>query len=183
MGLALYHDDSDIFIIALRSFVPNARDVIEKLRTVTKESLPDYRITIHGLKSISSNIAAEKLRKEAQELEAMAKSFDLDGIVARNGAFLEYTAGLISGIEAWLAELDSQKTMPCLDRPDPLLLACLKKSCEKYAMDEIDDVMDNLESACYTEDADLVLWLRERITELDFSAVAERLSVYGEEAE
>ena len=41
--------------------------------------------------------------------------------------------------------------------------------------------MDTLESASYERESDLIIWLREKITELDFSAVAERLAIYKEE--
>ena len=177
-GLALYGGEIDLYLSALRSFVPNAISVIEKMRIVSQESLTDYTINVHGLKSISSNIGAEQLRTEAMLLEMKAKSGDLEEILTRNNALLKDAEDLISNVQAWLAELDTQNPKPLLERPDPLLLIRLQKSCETYDMDGIDQAMDKLESACYDNDASLITWLREKITELDFSSAAERLSVY-----
>ena len=177
-GLALYGGEFDLYLIALRSYVPNAISIIEKMRTVSHESLSDYTISVHGLKSISSNIGAEKLRKEAMYLEAKAKSGDLDEILTRNDALLKDAEDLASNIQGWLADLDEQNPKPLLERPDHLLLARLQKCCEAYDMDGIDQIMDKLESACYNKDASLIIWLREKITELDFSLAAERLSIY-----
>jgi hypothetical protein len=93
-----------------------------------------------------------------------------------------YLESLVIRVQDWLKELDKKNPKPRLACPDPLLLARLKKSCEAYDMDGIDEVMDILESASYDNDASLIIWLREKITELDFSEIAERLSVYREES-
>jgi len=182
IGLALYNRDEDIYLAVLRSFVPNAFKTIEKLRTVSKDTLPDYIIDIHGLKGISGGIGAEKIRAGALELEMEAKAGNLPGILAKNEDLLKEAEVLASELRSWLENRDKQNPRPLLERPDRLLLATLRKSFEAYDMQGIDDVMDQLESADYKRDASLIVWLREKIKEMEFSSAASRLSAYEEES-
>jgi len=181
-GLALYNGEADIYLAVLRSFVPNAYKTIEKLRAVSEETLTDYIVNVHGLKGISSGIGAEKVRASALELELEAKAGNLAGILAKNDALLKEAGDLAADIQAWLEELDTRNPKPMLERPDPGLLARLKKSFEAYDMKGIDEVMDEMESADYRENASLVAWLREKINAMDFSSAASRLSDYEEES-
>ena len=181
-GLALFDGNMDIYISVMRSFVSNALSNMEILGNVSQESLPDYAITVHGMKSISANIGAEELRETALKLELMSKSGDLAGVLSINKAFLANVENVVSGVQAWFAEFDGLNPKPLLPCPDRLLLARLQKSCEEYDMADIDDVMDKLESSNYDTDADLIPWLREKISAMDFSAAATRLSSYQEES-
>ena len=177
-GLALYGEDMDIYLSVLRSFVSNALSNIDKLRNVSEESLPEYAINVHGMKSISANIGAENLREAAFNLEMLAKSGDLTRVLAGNGAFLEIAENVVSAVQVWLKEYNISRPKPQFARPDRTLLYLLHKYCATYDMKNIDEVMDQLESADYDTDASLVIWLRERINESDFSSVVERLSTY-----
>ena len=182
MALALYDGDVEIYLAVLRSYVPNALKVIEKLHNVSEETLSDYIIDIHGLKSINTNIGAEEIRKGALNLELAAKSGNISKVLAKNDAFLKEAKNLVSGIQAWLEQQDKRNRKKILPCPDRSLLARLRKSCEAYDINSIDEVMDELESADYTTDASLVTWLRERINTSDFSSVISRLSVFEEES-
>lgn len=180
-GLALYDDNQKVFIAILRSFVSNTLSVIDKLRNVSEETLPDYAINVHGLKGISAGIGAEKVREAAYNMEMMAKSGNFEGILAGNAALLTEAENLLSAIKAWLEKFDSRDSRPILPCPDMNLLIRLGKCCQAYDMNGADEAMDELESAVYETDALLVMWLREKVDECDFSSVAERLSEYGKE--
>jgi len=180
-GLALYGDDVEVYISVLRSYVSNVSTVIEKLRNVSKETLSDYAIIVHGLKGISAGIGAEKIRETAANLEMLSKAGDLEGVLKINEAFVKDTENLASCVKAWLAEFDSSRPKPRLACPDRLLLAHLKKYCEAYDMRGIDNIMEELEKSSYDTDESLVAWLRERINESSFQAVTARLSEYGVE--
>ena len=180
-GLALYNGDADIYLAVLRSFIPNAIKVMDKLRNVSEETLPDYTVNIHGLKGISAGIGAEKTREAAYNLEMAAKSGNLSKVLSENESILQDTEDLVLCIKTWLEEQDNKNPKPQLAYPDRLLLARLRKSCEAYDMKGIDEVMDELESADYQTDASLVTWLREKINIMDFSSAASRLSLYEEE--
>ena len=105
-GLALYDDEEDIYLIVLRSYATNAPSVLDKLRSVSAETLADYATSIHGVKGTSATIGAEELNKTAAKLEAMAKAGDLSGILAENEAFLKQADTLVANIKSWLDEND-----------------------------------------------------------------------------
>ena len=178
-GLALYGGDQNIYIAVLRSFLSNVKNVMEKLRYVSEETLGDYTVNVHGLKGICAGIGAEKTRQAAFNLEKAARSGDLAGVLVENEVFLKETEELTSAVQAWFDAQDKKNTKPILPCPDRNLLSRLYKCCKDYDMNGADEIMDELESADYETDASLVTWLRERIDESDFSSAARRLSEYG----
>ena len=181
-GLALFGGDMDIYASALRSYIKNVSDLLDLLRSVSEESLPDYVIKVHGLKGISAGIGAHTVMYAALDLETKGKSGDLAGVLEQNGVLLENAGALVSALQSWFDEQESQSKKPRLPFPDRVLLSRLGKCCEAYDMKGIDDIMDELESADYETDASLVIWLRERINDLDFSSAAARISAYEVES-
>ena len=49
-----------MYLTAFNSYVPNVLDVINRMESVSEETLSDYIIDVHGLKSVSASIGAEK---------------------------------------------------------------------------------------------------------------------------
>ena len=107
-GLELYDDDEDIYLTVLRSYVHNIPDSLEVLRNVSAETLQDYYIKAHGLKGTSANIGAEDVRQLALKLETMAKSGDLNGVLAENETLIKLAEELIGNIKKWLDENDAK---------------------------------------------------------------------------
>ena len=105
-GLDLYDDDEELYLLVLRSYAANTPAAIDKLRSVSAETLADYGATVHGVKGTSANIGAEELREVASKLEQMAKSGDLDGVLAVNEAFLKQADDLLASIHDWLNKND-----------------------------------------------------------------------------
>ena len=105
-GLDLYDDEMDIYLTVLRSYIANTPAALDKLRSVSAETLADYFAVIHGVKGTSASIGAEELRKTAAGLEAMARAGDLSGVLAGNQAFLKQADALMDSIKAWLKEND-----------------------------------------------------------------------------
>jgi CheY-like chemotaxis protein len=97
-GLAFCDDDQDTYLSALRSFTQSVPDILDKLRVVTKETLTDYAINVHGLKSISGWISADGIQARAASLEALAKAEDFDGVMTLNKNFVD-------DIETFISEL------------------------------------------------------------------------------
>ena len=174
----LYDDDMDIYLPVLRSFVPNAYSVMEKLQSVSADTLADYAIAVHGLKGICSNIGAVQVSKAALSLEHKAKSGDLDGVLAGNDALLNEARRLISNVESWLEKQAGETAKPKLPSPDKALLGRLYQCCKSFDMQGIDEIMEELQSADYNMDGSLIPWLREKFNESDFSTAAERLAEY-----
>ncbi|MDR0314062.1 MAG: Hpt domain-containing protein [Treponema sp.] len=102
LGTSLCGGELDIFVTALRSFAINIPVALEKLRTVSAETLPGYVTFVHGLKGSCASIGAEEARKKAYDLEMKSKAGDLDGVLAQNKAFIKEVEQLIKDIQAWL---------------------------------------------------------------------------------
>jgi len=101
-GLSLYNDDEDIYFIALKSYVENTPSLLDKIRSVSQETLPAYAIGAHGIKGTSANIGALKLQETAATLEQMAKEGKLSEILDRNESFIKNVEKTIKGIKKWL---------------------------------------------------------------------------------
>jgi HPt (histidine-containing phosphotransfer) domain-containing protein len=99
-----YDDDMEIYRTILRAFVDKIPALLDKIRSVSSATLPDYTIKIHALKGSGGNIGAGEIMAAAAGLEAMAKNGDLDGVLAGNAVFLEKTRVLIEDIKKWLEE-------------------------------------------------------------------------------
>jgi HPt (histidine-containing phosphotransfer) domain-containing protein len=105
-GNSLYGGEMDIYLSVLQSFVRNIPAAIEKLRTVSAETLPQYATAVHGLKGSCASIGAEGVRERAYDLEMKSKAGDLDAVQGQNGALLKETEQLVKDIQAWLDKLD-----------------------------------------------------------------------------
>jgi len=178
-GLSLYAGETDIYLPLLHSYVANTPATLNKLRTVTKETLPGYVISVHGLKGTSAGIGAEALREEALELEMMSRAGNLEGVLARNDKLIANAEIIVANVRAWLEQYDAKNVKPRLKAPDPALLAKLQKSCETYDMSGIDEALSELDKTDYEEGADLIVWIKEKIDISEIGEVAERLAQEG----
>jgi len=180
-GLSLYVGSRKVYLPLLRSYTANTPGILDKLRSVSAETLPDYVINVHGLKGTSAGIGAEAVREAALELENKSRSGDLQGVLAKNDKLIAEAETLVANIKAWLAKNDFHEAKPRLKAPDRRLLAKLRQGCDSYDMTEIDEAIAELEKADYEEDADLIPWLREKIEISEFAEAAERLAKYDGE--
>jgi len=101
-GLELCDGDEEIYIRSLRLFVSNMPASLEKLKNVTAENLPNYAITVHGVKGISQYVGADEAMATAKKLEAAAKAGNLAEVVAANDAFIQHAKKLVDDINTWL---------------------------------------------------------------------------------
>ena len=109
-GLALYNGNVRVYMSVLRSFLHNTGNVINKLRDVTEEKLPDYAVNVNGLKAACAGIGAEKTGEAAHAMETMAKSGDLGGVLAGNEALLLDAENLVSGIRVWFGRYNKRNS-------------------------------------------------------------------------
>jgi PAS domain S-box-containing protein len=175
-GLSLYAGETDIYIPLLRSYITNTPGTLSKLKAVTKETLSDYVITVHGLKGTSAGIGAETVREAALELETKSRAGDLQGVLAKNDALIADTEVVVANIKKWLDNYDSKNAKPRLKAPDRELLKKLQKCCESYDMSGIDEIMSELDKNSYDEDGELVAWLKEKIDISEIGEAAARLA-------
>ena len=104
----LYGGSMKIFVPVLRSYLSVVPEALEKMSVVTKETLEDYTIKVHGVKSSSDSIGAEEARKMALELEAAAKAGDFATISAKNETLIKYVKELLVNAEKWLTKADGK---------------------------------------------------------------------------
>jgi PAS domain S-box-containing protein len=106
--MELYDGDMDIFLPVLRSYLSVIPETLKKMSMVSAETLSEYTISVHGVKSTSESIGAEEARKMALELEQMAKAGNLSGVLAKNEALVNYVYNLLDNIQNWLNRQDAK---------------------------------------------------------------------------
>jgi len=104
----LYGGSMKIYLPILRSYLSVIPEALEKISNVSQETLPDYIVKVHGIKSTSDSICAEEARKMALDLEMAGKAGDLATIMAKNDALIKYVKELLANIQKWLAKADAQ---------------------------------------------------------------------------
>jgi len=98
----LMNGDEELYLSVLTSFIDKTPVVLGKLAAVTKETLADYALTVHGFKGACANICAEEAKKKAFSLELKAKARDWAGVQAENAPFLKYVEDeLMPNLKDW----------------------------------------------------------------------------------
>jgi signal transduction histidine kinase/CheY-like chemotaxis protein len=175
MGIQRY-GSAEIYLRILRSYVTHAPDLLEKLRGLSRETLPDYGVTVHGLKGASYGINADEIGKAAEALEHAAKAGDYGQVERMNAAFIGRTETLVAAIEELLRGL-AERSPPRrkLAVPDKDLLNKLLMGSKHYKPAMMEEAMIELESCDYETGGDLIPWLREQLDNLEYDAIRERL--------
>jgi len=52
----------------------------------------------------------------------------------------------------------------------------MQAAAANFKIDELEEVMASLECFTYTTQAELLIWLREKVNQMEFTAIHERLS-------
>jgi len=98
----LFDGDEEVFKDVLNAFVEKTPTVLNGLANVTKETLHDYAVNIHGLKGACATVCAEEAKKMALNLETMARNGDLSGVLAEHNHFVKYIEALLERFQNWL---------------------------------------------------------------------------------
>jgi signal transduction histidine kinase/DNA-binding response OmpR family regulator len=104
----LYGGNMKIYLPVLRSYLSVIPGELEKMSHVTQETLPDYVVKVHGVKSTSDSIGAERAHDMALELEMAGKAGDLATVTAKNEDLIKYVKNLLVYIKEWLSKIDAQ---------------------------------------------------------------------------
>ncbi|MDR2529016.1 MAG: transporter substrate-binding domain-containing protein [Synergistaceae bacterium] len=174
-AFARFDNDAKTFLSVLRSYVKNTPPLLERLRAVTRETLPDYAILVHGLKGGSRGICAPDVAMKAEVLERAAKTGDFEFVEARGGDFIEASEKLVDGLSEILTSAKEALPRRKKARPDRNTLDALLEACRQFDIDKADMAMEDLEAYEYESEADLVHWLRETLDVMGFKKIAERL--------
>jgi signal transduction histidine kinase/CheY-like chemotaxis protein len=177
-GLARFSGDVDAYLSTLRSYAQNTSALIDAVREVTQEKLPEIAVTVHGIKGSSFSISANALGKQAEALEHAAKADDLAFVLENIGSFIASAEGFLDELNEFLAQAQTttEAGMDTRKRPDPHVLADLAQACASYQMDEIDELLSELKRYRYENETELVDWIEEELAQGEFSQVATRLA-------
>ncbi|MDR1587359.1 MAG: response regulator, partial [Treponema sp.] len=174
-GLKRYEAE-DVYLRILQSYVTHTPGLLEKLRSLTRETLPDYAVTIHGLKGASYGVCAMEIGKDAEELEFAAKAGDYEKVESKNAVIIAKVESSLERLGELLqtaAAGGSEKQKAAA--PDRALLEKLLDAARRFKPAIMEEVLAELEQWEYESGGDLVPWLREQIDNLEYDAVREKL--------
>jgi CheY-like chemotaxis protein len=175
-GLARYGVE-EVYLGILRSYAVHTPELLERLRSLSRETLGDYAVTVHGIKGSSYGICAGEVGKQAEALEAAAKAGDYEKVARDNGGFIEQTEALLTRIGELLRrntgmQGEAKRKAPA---PDPALLEKLLEASKRFKSTVMEDILAKLEEYEYESGGDLVEWLREQTDNLEYEAIQDRL--------
>jgi len=174
-GLNDFSGDKDIYLSVIRSYVDNTTRLITQLCNVTEETLADYAINIHGIKGSSYGIKAREIGEQAEELEHAAKAGDFQLVSRSTPLFIENAEKLLGALSG-LLNAGTTDAKSSRHAPDETLLNRMEKAAENFNIDELEEIMKSLECFKYETQAELLIWLREKVNQMEFAAIRERLA-------
>ena len=175
-GIERFGGDEEVYRQVLRSYCTNTAPLLESAEGVEESGLAGYAILLHGIKGSSRGIYADMIGDAAEKLEHAAEAGDFTYVSAHNATFVKATRKLIRDLEEKLGEAEAQKPKPVQDQPDVDTLRKLLVACRSYDMDGVDTAMDLLERYAYTSGGELVPWLHDNITLMNFRDIIEKLT-------
>jgi CheY-like chemotaxis protein len=169
------------FLEVLRSYYQHTPGLLEKINRreygdMSEEAIKEYAITVHGIKGASFGICADTAAKQAEALEAAAKSRDMQFIELNNNHFIKEVEKILERLKELfnlLAESAGAKSK--IQKPDPALLESLTEASRRYNVKVMDEILEKLEANEYEEGGELVKWLREQVDNLEYEAICNRL--------
>jgi signal transduction histidine kinase/DNA-binding NarL/FixJ family response regulator len=174
-GKERYNGES-IYINIIRSYYIHTPSLLEKLRTVSEETLPAYAVTVHGLKGSSYGICADEVGALAEALEMASKTGDVKTVKEKNGQFLEKAEKLLSGLGKLMEEIDKNKeAKQKAQAPDQKLLEEFLDACIRFKSSRMEEILGELEKYEYESEPELIPWLREQLDNLEYDTIRERL--------
>jgi len=177
-GLKHVNDDLDAFLVILRVYADNTSLLLDELRLVTRDTIDAYCTKVHGIKSSSYGIGATRVGDLARKLEQFAKEGDFKAVSDGNPLFIASTTTLIEQINLLLEAIEQTKTKEFKEEPDKQILLRLSNACQKFSMDEVDEIMSELEHYQYKREEKLIKWLRQSVNLMNFQEIQERLGEY-----
>jgi len=176
-GLNYFSGNRDAYLFVIRSYVENTARLITQICNVSEETLADYAIHLHGIKGSSYGIQAREIGEQAEVLEHAAKMGNFRLVSQTTPFFVENTKKLLGALSS-LVVTDKATTdeKPVRHAPDEALLDQMKKAAADFKIDELEDIMKSLESYNYETEEELLIWLHEKVNQMEFSAIHERLS-------
>ena len=180
-SLASMDWDKDTWIEVVRSFVETTPPLLEILKKPDSANLGKYSITVHGIKSVCFSFGARKAGEKAKELEERSVAGDLAFVEENNQNFTGMIKKLLEDLTVLLETVSQETRKPAKEKPDPEILEKILEAADSYNIRNLDEGIAILEKFSYTDDEELVQWLRKQCNSSDFAAIRERLVNYKEQ--
>jgi hypothetical protein len=175
-ALAQFGSEKNLAAV-LKVFVAKVPAMLASLKDPDEENLPSYLIQIHGIKGSLYGIFAKEAGDAAAELEKHSKAGDLEAVKEKTPGFIAQCETLLSGIAALLkANVAVSGEKERIRAPDAELLKRIAVAAGKFKTSEIEKRVAELNMFEYESGGDLVEWLVEASENLEYGAIAERLS-------
>jgi hypothetical protein len=167
----------DNFAAILKIFTTKTPSVLDTLKNPDTGNLSAYLIAVHGLKGSLYGIFADEAGDAASELERLSKAGDLEAVKAKTPAFIVLCEKLINAIK----KLPQSNAVADHNRelkhaPDEGLLDKLEDAAGRFKTNEIEKLIGELNKFSYETGGDLVEWLTEQSDNLEYSAIAAKIS-------
>ena len=175
-GLKRYFGDEGAYMNVLRAFAQSVPGILNAAEDIIEDNLEDYIIAVHGIKGSCYGICADKLAKQAEQLEFAAKEDNYDFVVSKNSAFIKNTRTLLININEVIAKIEDTKEKRQKAMPDKKLLESLLDACNRHDMNEVDEIVNELDEFTYENNGEFVKWLKEMADEMNYQEMAERLT-------
>ena len=175
-GLNYFSGNRDAYLFVIRSYVENTARLITQICNATEETLADCAIHLHGIKGSSYGIQAREIGEQAEVLEHAAKMGNFRLVSQNIPFFTENVKKLLSRLSSLLeANKAGTDEKPTRHAPDAALLDQMESAATNFRIDELEEIMKSLECFKYETQAELIIWLREKVDQMEFAAIHERL--------
>ncbi|MCL1878498.1 MAG: ATP-binding protein, partial [Defluviitaleaceae bacterium] len=112
-GVAKMGGDADIYLRVLKEYFKNGAGLVKNLRIYAeKGDLKTYHVYAHALNSISENIGANEISKDADALEKAAERDDESFIAINNTIFIGKLVELLSNINEAIKDMEISSVAP-----------------------------------------------------------------------
>ncbi|MDR3364205.1 MAG: response regulator [Clostridiales Family XIII bacterium] len=174
-GLERFGCDEASYLEVIRSFVKNTPPLLGRMQSVSEANLPEFTVTVHGVKGSCYAICANAVGKMAEALEQAGREGDFHFVERQVAPFAEEAEKLVDNLAEMSRRIGTAAGKPVMKEPDMGLLAGLGNACRQYSMDRIDEILFELEENEYGDGADLLSWIREKIALAEYAEVSEKI--------
>jgi CheY-like chemotaxis protein len=176
IGLELVDNDIESWLEVIRSFVHHTPLLLDSIHEVTAETLPEYTITVHGIKGSCYSLGARTMGEKAEDLEHKGRAGDLEFVRKNNTDFIAQTEKLVNDFKDLIRTAEKEDSRALKPAPDRDLLVKILDAAAHYDMEGLEEFIAKLEQYRYEKDDDLVPWLREQSNCSEFLAIQDRLA-------
>jgi hypothetical protein len=176
-GLERYGGEGKLYLKLLSSYVTTIRSMLNTIEVVSKATLAEYKITVHGIKGASNDVFVPGIAIAAGKLENAAASGDFNYVEKHNHEFVVNTKEFIEVLDEMLKAADTKTLKPSKHTIDDEMLSDLFEACKSYHIDSVDAAMAEIDKYQYDSDDGLAGWLRENVDMMNLSEIAEKLSL------